>query len=131
YIDARKRLKFEELFFLQLTILYRREKNKINSKGYTFEHVGDQFMSFYNKYLPFNLTNAQKRVIKEIRSDVGSGYQMNRLLQGDVGSGKTIVAVLVILLAIDNGFQACVMAPTEILAQQHFQSISQYLDKLD
>lgn len=131
YIDARKRLKFEELFFLQLTILYRREKNKINSKGYTFEHVGDQFMSFYNKYLPFNLTNAQKRVIKEIRSDVGSGFQMNRLLQGDVGSGKTIVAVLVILLAIDNGFQACVMAPTEILAQQHFQSISQYLDKLD
>ncbi len=129
-IAARNRLKFEELFFLQLTVMYRREKNKANSIGFNFSQVGDKFMDFYENHLPFELTNAQKKVIKEIRVDVGSGNHMNRLLQGDVGSGKTIVAVLVMLLAIDNGFQACVMAPTEILAQQHYISIRGYLKEV-
>ncbi len=130
-LAAQKRLKFEELFFLQLTFQYRREKNKAMSSGFPFPDVGNQFMDFYRNHLPFELTGAQKRVIKEIRKDLGSGHQMNRLLQGDVGSGKTIVAVLTMLLAIDNGFQACVMAPTEILALQHYQSISELLNAQD
>lgn len=130
-ITARQRLKFEELFFLQLTVMYRRELNKLRSQGFKFTEVGKYFMEFYKEHLPFQLTGAQKRVVKEIRNDLGSGYHMNRLLQGDVGSGKTIVAVLTMLLAIDNGYQACVMAPTEILAQQHFHSISNFLEEME
>ena len=124
---ARNRLKFEELFFLQLRLLQiRRRRDAI--KGFPFEQVGDTFMRFYNEKLPFELTGAQKRVLKEIRRDLGRGVQMNRLLQGDVGSGKTIVGLMSMLIAIDNGFQACLMAPTEILAQQHYNSISEYLE---
>ena len=128
---ARKRLKFEELFFLQLRILQSKKKRKTNIKGYTFEKIGDYFNQFFNEKLPFELTGAQKRVIKEIRRDLGIGIQMNRLLQGDVGSGKTIVGLMVMLIALDNGFQTCLMAPTEILAQQHFSSISNYLEGMD
>ena len=124
------RLKFEELFFLQLAL----NKHKINaqrkSKGYVFSKVGSCFNQFYKTYLPFELTNAQKRVVKEIRKDLGSGLHMNRLLQGDVGSGKTLVAVLNMLIAVDNGFQSCLMAPTEILATQHFHTINELLDKM-
>jgi ATP-dependent DNA helicase RecG len=124
------RLKFEELFFLQLAI----NKHKINaqrkSKGYVFSKIGAFFNQFYNSYLPFELTNAQKRVVKEIRKDLGSGLHMNRLLQGDVGSGKTLVAVLNMLIAIDNGFQSCLMAPTEILATQHFNTINELLNEM-
>jgi ATP-dependent DNA helicase RecG len=125
---AQYRLKFEELFYIQLQLLRKKliQKNKI--KGYVFEHVGDHFNTFYTQYLPFDLTNAQKRVLKEIRKDVGSGAHMNRLLQGDVGSGKTIVALLTMLLAIDNGFQAAIMAPTEILATQHFNAMQELLN---
>jgi len=121
--NARSRLKFEELFFIQLKVLRIREHRKREIRGYLFPKVGNLFHDFYEKKLPFELTGAQKKVLKEIRADTFSGKQMNRLLQGDVGSGKTIVALLCILLAIDNGYQALFMAPTEILAQQHFDSI--------
>ena len=126
---AKTRCKFEELFLLQIHIL----KNKIAKKqqtGFVFSDVGERFLAFFNHNLPFELTNAQKRVIREIRQDTKTGFQMNRLLQGDVGSGKTMVALMVMLLAIDNGFQACLMAPTEILARQHLQSFSKYLKGL-
>ena len=124
---AQQRLKFEELFFIQLQLVRKRLINKTKIKGFVFENVGDNFNDFYANHLPFDLTNAQKRVLKEIRKDVASGAQMNRLLQGDVGSGKTIVALLTMLLAIDNGFQATIMAPTEILATQHYHAISELL----
>ncbi len=124
---AQYRLKFEELFFIQLQLLQKKLIRKSKIKGYIFETVGDHFTNFYNNYLPFELTNAQKRVLKEIRKDIGSGVHMNRLLQGDVGSGKTIVALLTMLLAIDNGFQATIMAPTEILAIQHYNGMVELL----
>lgn len=124
---AQYRLKFEELFYIQLQLLWKKliRKNKI--KGYVFEKVGEHFNNFYANHLPFDLTNAQKRVLKEIRKDIGSKAHMNRLLQGDVGSGKTIVALLTMLIAIDNGFQATIMAPTEILATQHFNAMQELL----
>ncbi|MFJ1354526.1 ATP-dependent DNA helicase RecG [Capnocytophaga canimorsus] len=125
---AQMRLKFEELFYIQLQLVRKNILQKQRFKGLTFDKVGEVFSDFYNNRLPFDLTQAQKRVLKEIRNDVGSNAQMNRLLQGDVGSGKTIVALMAMLLAIDNGFQACLMAPTEILASQHFQSISELLE---
>ena len=128
---AIKRLKFEELFFLQLRLLQVRRQRKDATVGFTFEKVGDHFNRFFKEKLPFELTGAQKRVIKEIRRDLGSGVQMNRLLQGDVGIGKTIVGLMCMLIALDNGFQACLMAPTEILAQQHHTSISEYVEGLD
>jgi ATP-dependent DNA helicase RecG len=128
---AQKRLKFEELFFLQLHLLKTKQLRKVKSKGYALSNIGDMFNEFYNNHLKFPLTNAQKRVLKEIRADVKGNQQMNRLLQGDVGSGKTIVALLSMLMAIDNGFQACIMAPTEILAQQHYKTISDELSKLE
>jgi ATP-dependent DNA helicase RecG len=127
---AEYRLKFEELFFVQLKLLRLHHVNVKTVKGAVFSKVGENFNDFYNRHLPFPLTNAQKRVVKEIRTDMGSGHQMNRLLQGDVGSGKTLVAVLSMLLAIDNGFQACIMAPTEILANQHFVTISELLSPM-
>lgn len=127
---ARNRLKFEELFFLQLRLLQIKRRRKEEVRGFVFDKIGDYFNDFYNNRLPFELTGAQKRVIKEIRRDLGTGIQMNRLLQGDVGSGKTIVALMCMLIAIDNGFQTCLMAPTEILAQQHFQSISAYVEDM-
>ncbi len=117
------RLKFEELFYLQLQLLYKKMIRKQKIKGFNFEKVGPLFNSFYKEYLPFELTGAQKKVLREIRADLGSHAQMNRLLQGDVGSGKTIVALMAILLCLDNGYQACLMAPTEILAQQHFEGL--------
>lgn len=122
---ARARLKFEELFFLQLEILRYAQKKKAE-RGFYLPRVGHNFNTFYNDHLPFSLTNAQKRVVKEIRNDFISGKQMNRLVQGDVGSGKTLVAFLACLIAIDNGFQACLMAPTEILAEQHFQTLASF-----
>ncbi|HNV49664.1 MAG: ATP-dependent DNA helicase RecG [Bacteroidales bacterium] len=128
---ATTRLKFEELFFIQLALLRYKYVRTIRLKGHVFKLVGDNFNTFYKRYLPFELTNAQKRVIKEIRADMGSGHQMNRLLQGDVGSGKTLVALMCMLIAIDNGFQASLMAPTEILAQQHFKTISDLLLGMD
>ena len=124
---AQNRLKFEELFFIQLQLLRKKLINKTKIQGFIFENVSDNFNTFYKDHLPFDLTNAQKRVLKEIRKDVASGAHMNRLLQGDVGSGKTIVALLAMLLAIDNSFQATIMAPTEILANQHFIAVSQLL----
>jgi ATP-dependent DNA helicase RecG len=127
---ARYRLKFEELFYIQLNLL-RYKVNRNSIKGFIFSTVGDNFNRFYFKNLPFQLTEAQKRVIKEIRRDLGSGKQMNRLLQGDVGSGKTLVALMAMLIAIDNGYQACLMAPTEILAGQHFQTISRLLSGIE
>ncbi len=127
---AQYRLKFEELFFIQLNILRQKNNRDVENKGYIFESVGDYFNRFYKENLNFELTGAQKRVMKEIRKDMHSGKQMNRLLQGDVGSGKTLVALMSMLLAVDNGFQACLMAPTEILAQQHFQSISKFIVNL-
>jgi ATP-dependent DNA helicase RecG len=127
---AAARLKFEELFFIQLQLIRKNLIRKKKIKGLPFNEVGAYFNDFYNNYLPFQLTNAQKRVIKEIRTDVGSNAQMNRLLQGDVGSGKTIVAVMSILFALDNGYQACLMAPTEILANQHFKGVSELLEPL-
>lgn len=117
------RLKFEEFFYLQLQLIRKNLIHKHKIKGYNFEKVGDYFNTFYNNHLPFELTDAQKRVIKEIRNDMGSNAQMNRLLQGDVGSGKTIVALMAMLIALDNGFQACLMAPTEILSVQHYNSL--------
>ncbi len=124
---ARARLKFEELFFMQLENQVKKHNNKARNKGFVFANVGENFNSFYKKYLPFTLTGAQQRVVKEIRNDMRTGYQMNRLLQGDVGSGKTLVALLCMLIAIDNGFQASIIAPTEILAQQHYNSIKNFL----
>lgn len=124
---ARERLKFEELFYIQLQILKQTRLRDGQSKGFMMPRVGDSFLTFYNKYLPFPLTNAQKRVIREIHADLKGGHQMNRLLQGDVGSGKTMVALLCTLLAKDNGYQSCLMAPTEILAQQHYQTFSTML----
>jgi ATP-dependent DNA helicase RecG len=127
YEQAVRRLKFEEFFLSQLRLGLLRQKRHRFSKGIVFDKVGDLFNTFYSNHLPFELTGAQKRVIKEIRTDTAKGHQMNRLLQGDVGSGKTIVALLTMLLAIDNGYQACMMAPTEILAQQHYNSIVELL----
>ena len=124
---ARVRLKFEELFFVQLNILRYASDQRRKYRGYVFSRVGDIFNDFYQHHLPFPLTEAQKRVIREIRKDMGSGRQMNRLLQGDVGSGKTLVALMSMLIALDNGYQACIMAPTEILAEQHLQTIMQFL----
>ena len=128
---AQNRLKYEELFFIQLQLLMKNLQRKQKIKGFVFEKVGEHFNTFFNNNLPFELTEAQKRVIREIRKDIGNGQQMNRLLQGDVGSGKTIVALMVMLIAADNGFQSCLMAPTEILAKQHFQSIKSLIGKLD
>ena len=128
---ATMRLKFEELFFVQLGYLRMKIHHQRTIKGYNFENISQYFTSFYNQYLPFELTNAQKRVVKEIRADIGSGRHMNRLLQGDVGSGKTIVALLIMLIALDNDFQACIMAPTEILANQHFEGLSDLLKDMD
>ncbi len=124
---ARQRLKFEELFYVQLNILRYSLSNRRRYRGYVFRHVGKVFNTFYKNNLHFELTGAQKRVMHEIRADIGSGRQMNRLLQGDVGSGKTLVALMSMLIAIDNGFQACIMAPTEILAEQHLQTIRSFL----
>ncbi|MFY0604108.1 MAG: ATP-dependent DNA helicase RecG [Flavobacteriaceae bacterium] len=128
---AQYRLKFEELFFIQLQLLRKKLISKQKIKGYVFENIGTYFTTFYNNYLPFELTNAQKRVLKEIRKDVASNAHMNRLLQGDVGSGKTIVALLSMLIAIDNGFQAAIMAPTEILAIQHYNAIEELLKNMN
>ena len=128
---SQKRLKFEELFFLQLHLIKTKIIRNNKSIGYSLLHLGDNFNNYYKDHLKFELTNAQKRVIKEIRLDVKGDKQMNRLLQGDVGSGKTIVALLSMLMAIDNGFQACIMAPTEILAQQHYETISNELSEMD
>lgn len=130
YNDAVRRLKFEELFFAQFSIQLIRLNRQLTVKGFMFEKVGPLFNLFYDKYLPFELTNAQKRVLKEIRKDTGSGHQMNRLLQGDVGSGKTMVALLAMLIAADNHFQSVLMAPTEILAQQHFSGITALLKEM-
>ncbi|WP_299433087.1 ATP-dependent DNA helicase RecG [uncultured Maribacter sp.] len=127
---AQFRLKFEELFYIQLQLLGKNKTRKQRIKGFVFDQVGTHFNEFYKNHLPFELTNAQKRVIKEIRADLGTSAQMNRLLQGDVGSGKTIVALMTMLLAIDNNYQACLMAPTEILANQHFNGIKELLGDL-
>ena len=128
---AQYRLQFEELFYVQLNILRYAKDRQRKYRGYVFETVGEIFNTFYAKNLPFELTGAQKRVLKEIRRDVGSGKQMNRLLQGDVGSGKTLVALMSMLIALDNGYQACMMAPTEILANQHFETIRELLYGMD
>lgn len=127
---AQFRLKFEELFYIQMQLLIKNMLHKQKIKGFRFDKVGVLFNGFYKEHLPFELTGAQKRVIKEIRGDLGSNAQMNRLLQGDVGSGKTIVAVMSMLLAVDNGYQACLMAPTEILANQHYMGVKELLDKI-
>ena len=127
---AQMRLKFEEFFYMQMQLVLKKEQRKQKIKGHDFKKVGSKFNNFF-KLLPYNLTNAQKRVIKEIRVDMGTGRQMNRLLQGDVGSGKTIVALLLMLIALDNGYQACLIAPTEILAQQHYQSVVDQIKKLN
>lgn len=128
---AQHRLKFEELFYIQLQLVRKNHMHKSKIKGYPFEKVDTYFNTFYTEHLPFELTEAQKRVVKEIRSDLGSNAQMNRLLQGDVGSGKTIVAFLSMLIALDNDFQACLMAPTEILATQHYQGLKEWADKIE
>jgi ATP-dependent DNA helicase RecG len=128
---AELRLKFEELFYIQLNILQKRTIRKTEYRGNKFTHVGEHLNSFYKEKLPFELTGAQKKVLRKIRADLGSGKQMNRLLQGDVGSGKTLVALMSMLIALDNDFQACLMAPTEILARQHFRSIANFLEGLD
>ena len=129
--QARLRLKFEELFYVQLNILRYASDHRRKYRGYMFSQVGRFFNTFYTQNLPFQLTNAQKRVIREIRADMHSGRQMNRLLQGDVGSGKTLVALMSMLIALDNGFQACIMAPTEILAEQHLTTIKEFLHGMD
>jgi len=129
--QASRRLKFEELFYIQLELLLKKELRAKKVKGFIFENVGEYFNTFYDEHLPFELTNAQKRVLREVRRDMKSGEQMNRLLQGDVGSGKTIVAALTALIAIDNGFQAALMAPTEILAGQHFETLTELLGEMD
>jgi ATP-dependent DNA helicase RecG len=128
---AQYRLKFEELFYIQLQLILKNLIHKSKIKGFPFTKVGDYFNTFFKTHLPFQLTNAQKRVIKEIRNDLGSNAQMNRLLQGDVGSGKTIVALMSMLMALDNGFQACFMAPTEILSVQHYNGLREYCNKLN
>lgn len=128
---AELRIKFDELFLIQLRLLRINKNRAIHTKGFVFSKVGQQFNTFFSKHLPFELTTAQKRVIKEIRSDMGSGRQMNRLLQGDVGSGKTLVALMSMLLAIDNDFQTCLMAPTEILAQQHYETFKNFLNDMN
>ena len=128
---AQYRLKFEELFYIQLQLIRKNLIHKSKIKGYTFDKIGDNFNTFFSDHLPFKLTEAQKRVIKEIRNDLGSNAQMNRLLQGDVGSGKTIVALMSMLIAIDNGFQACLMAPTEILSVQHYNGLIEMCNKLN
>lgn len=128
---ARYRLKFDELFFNQLPMLLNRKQRKLKANGHVFSQIGDYFNNFYHNCLPFELTNAQKRVIREIRQDTGSGKQMNRLLQGDVGSGKTVVALMTMLMALDNGYQACMMAPTEILAAQHYETLSRMLKSIN
>ncbi len=128
---AQFRLKFEELFFIQLQLIRKNMLHKQKIKGFNFEQIGENFNDFYQDHLPFDLTNAQKRVIKEIRGDMGSGAQMNRLLQGDVGSGKTIVALMSMLIALDNGFQACLMAPTEILSIQHYNGLKELCEEID
>lgn len=127
---AMRRLKFEEFFFIQLRLLQTKFIRMNKANGFVFKVVGEYFNRFFREVLPFELTGAQKKVIREIRADMGSGSQMNRLLQGDVGSGKTMVALMCMLIAIDNGFQACIMAPTEILASQHYENIRKYLEKL-
>lgn len=129
--QARLRLKFEELFYVQLNIVRYASDRRRKFRGYVFSHIGNTFNTFYHNNLPFALTEAQKRVVREIRKDVGSGRQMNRLLQGDVGSGKTLVALLAMLIAIDNGYQSCIMAPTEILAEQHLATINEFLHGMD
>lgn len=129
--QAENRLKFEELFFVQVKLLRNKVVRQQQYGGFTFGNVGTRFNQFFKEHLKFELTGAQKRVIREIRLDMGSGKQMNRLLQGDVGSGKTLVALMVMLLALDNGYQACLMAPTEILASQHFATISDFLKEMD
>jgi len=129
--NARFRLKFEELFYIQLNLLRYKGSRTKNTRGFLFSVVGERLNSFYANNLPFTLTEAQKRVIREIRSDLGSGHQMNRLLQGDVGSGKTMVALMSMLIGADNGFQSCLMAPTEVLAIQHFNSISRFVEGVD
>jgi ATP-dependent DNA helicase RecG len=128
---VRYRLKFEELFYIQLNLIRFKTNRNLKYNGFVFSSVGDNFNNFYYNNLPFTLTNAQKRVMKEIRKDLGSGRQMNRLLQGDVGSGKTLVALMSMLIAIDNGYQSCIMAPTEILANQHYQTICKLLEGID
>lgn len=128
---ARLRIKFEELFFVQLRLLRINKNRNLHSEGFVFKKVGEAFNEFFTEHLPYELTGAQKRVLKEIRNDAGSGRQMNRLLQGDVGSGKTLVALMSMLIAVDNGFQCCLMAPTEILAQQHFETFKNMLGKME
>ncbi|MEF3079516.1 ATP-dependent DNA helicase RecG [Winogradskyella poriferorum] len=128
---AQFRLKFEELFYIQLQLILKNLIHKSKIKGFTFEKVGDYFNTFFKDYLPFDLTNAQKRVLKEIRADLGSNAQMNRLLQGDVGSGKTIVGFMSMLMGLDNGFQCCLMAPTEILSVQHYNGLLEWCNKLN
>lgn len=128
---AQYRLKFEELFYIQLQLIRKNLIHKTKIKGYTFDKIGSNFNTFFSKHLPFELTNAQKRVVKEIRNDMGSKAQMNRLLQGDVGSGKTIVAFMSMLIALDNGFQACLMAPTEILSSQHYSGLKEWAESLN
>lgn len=127
---SRYRLKFEELFLIQVGLLRQKNWKNQRIKGYVFTRIGELFNRFYAEYLPFEMTEAQKKVMREIRKDLGSGMQMNRLLQGDVGSGKTLVAILSMLIALDNGYQACLMAPTEILAQQHYQTFTRMLESL-
>ena len=129
-IESKRRLKYEELFFLQLSIVSSKIKQSTANKGFIFSKVGELFNTFYHNNIHFELTNAQKRVIKEIRNDCRTGHQMNRLLQGDVGSGKTLVALMSMIIAIENNFQACLMAPTEILAQQHFKTITKMTEGL-
>ena len=129
--QAQLRLKFDELFYIQLNLLRTATLRRNKLKGLIFSTVGDVFHTFYQKYLPFELTNAQKRVIREIRADMRNGRQMNRLLQGDVGSGKTLVALMSMLITIDNGYQACMMAPTEILANQHYATLREFLQDMD
>ena len=128
--NAQLRLKFDELFYVQLNLARYASDRQRRFKGYVFSRIGDKFNAFYNTKLPFSLTQAQKRVIREIRNDMGSGRQMNRLLQGDVGSGKTMVALMTMLISIDNGYQACIMAPTEILSEQHYANIGRYVEGL-